>query len=302
MPGGYVFVTDFHPDAVAAGHQRTFTDQAGTVHEIEHYVHSNHTHLAEAAGLSLVACRDGVVGPSIRDFYVRGIGLKAFKKDTGLKLVAAFLFRAGLEYDMAPEIGNSVCSTASFSECELSCLPAAPRPRPAPLPFSAIGLSPARAATGWCRRSTKAPVLLLQGVGAVPISSPRQVARGPQSSRTPHPTIESVRSLSAASLIRISNSNQIPDTRHLYGALAIFQPKNRSRKLLSPCDKQNAAQCRNSGSQIEFHPTGPLPPLTESHSPARRFQLRRGAPCLEALQKGSCLRRGRLRARPRAPA
>ena len=93
MPGGYVFVTDFHPDAVAAGHRRTFTDQAGNVHEIEHYVHGNHAHLAEAAGLSLVAHKDGAIGPSIRDFYLRGIGLKALKKDTGLKLVAAFLFR-----------------------------------------------------------------------------------------------------------------------------------------------------------------------------------------------------------------
>jgi malonyl-CoA O-methyltransferase len=93
MPGGHVFVTDFHPDAAAAGHQRTFTDREGTVHEVEHYAHSNHTHLAEAAGLSLVASRDGVVGPSIRDFYVHGIGLKAFKRDSGLKLVAAFLFR-----------------------------------------------------------------------------------------------------------------------------------------------------------------------------------------------------------------
>jgi hypothetical protein len=56
-------------------------------------VHGNHAHLAEAAGLSLVAHRDGVVGPSIRSFYVRAIGMKAFKRDTGLKLVAAFLFR-----------------------------------------------------------------------------------------------------------------------------------------------------------------------------------------------------------------
>lgn len=62
MPGGHVFVTDFHPDAVAAGHKRTFTDQVGTVHEIENYVHGNHAHLAAAAGLSLVAYRDGVVG------------------------------------------------------------------------------------------------------------------------------------------------------------------------------------------------------------------------------------------------
>ena len=93
MPGGHIFVTDFHPDAAAAGHQRTFTDKAGTVHQIEHYVHSNHTQLGESAGLSLVAYREGVIGPSVRDFYTRGIGMKAYKRDLGLKLVAAFLFR-----------------------------------------------------------------------------------------------------------------------------------------------------------------------------------------------------------------
>jgi malonyl-CoA O-methyltransferase len=92
-PGGYVFVTDFHPDATAAGHQRTFTDNTGTVHQVEHYVHSNHAYLAKTAGLPLLALRDGIVGPSIRDFYIRGIGLKAYKRDMGLKLVAAFLFR-----------------------------------------------------------------------------------------------------------------------------------------------------------------------------------------------------------------
>ena len=83
MPGGYVFVTDFHPDAAANGHRRTLTDAAGTVHGIEHYVHKNHVQLAAQAGLSLLAHCDGVVGPSVRDFYVRGIGLKAYKRDTG---------------------------------------------------------------------------------------------------------------------------------------------------------------------------------------------------------------------------
>jgi malonyl-CoA O-methyltransferase len=93
IPGSYVFVTDFHPDAAIAGHQRTFTDNAGAVHQVEHYVHRNHVHLAETAGLSLVACRDGVVGAPIQEFYSRGIGLKAYRRDLGLKLVAAFLFR-----------------------------------------------------------------------------------------------------------------------------------------------------------------------------------------------------------------
>jgi malonyl-CoA O-methyltransferase len=92
-PGGYVFITDFHPDAAAAGHRRTLTDEAGTVHTIEHYVHGDHVQLGVEAGLSFVAHCDGVVGPSVRDFYIRGIGLKAYKRDIGLKLVAAFLFR-----------------------------------------------------------------------------------------------------------------------------------------------------------------------------------------------------------------
>ena len=92
-PGGYVFVTDFHADAAAAGHLRTLTDEEGVVHAIEHYVHGDHVQLAAEAGLSFVTRSDGAVGPSVRDFYIRGIGLKAYKRDIGLKLVAAFLFR-----------------------------------------------------------------------------------------------------------------------------------------------------------------------------------------------------------------
>jgi malonyl-CoA O-methyltransferase len=93
MPGGFAFVTDFHSDAVAAGHQRTLTDGAGVVHGIEHYMHTNHIQLATEAGLDLIESSDGAVSPSIRDFYRRGIGLKAYKRDIDLKLVVAFLFR-----------------------------------------------------------------------------------------------------------------------------------------------------------------------------------------------------------------
>lgn len=92
MPGGHVFVTDFHPDAIRAGHRRTFNDQAGVVHEIEHYEHTNHEELARRAGLNLVDTRDGAIGPSVRDFYVRGTGRKAYIRDFGLKVVKAYLF------------------------------------------------------------------------------------------------------------------------------------------------------------------------------------------------------------------
>jgi SAM-dependent methyltransferase len=93
MPGGYVFVTDFHPDATLAGHRRTFNDEAGVVQKIEHYEHRNHVELALQAGLEFVSARDGAVGPSVHDFYVHGIGRKAYIRDFGLNLVRAFLFR-----------------------------------------------------------------------------------------------------------------------------------------------------------------------------------------------------------------
>ena len=93
MPGGYVFVSDFHPDATRAGHRRTFTDQVAVAHEIENYHHANNIELALQAGLELVATRDGTIGPSVRDFYLQGIGRKAYIRDFGPNLVQAYLFR-----------------------------------------------------------------------------------------------------------------------------------------------------------------------------------------------------------------
>ena len=92
-PGGYVFVTDFHPDATRAGHRRTFNDQAGVLHEVEHYGRTNHPELALQAGLESIAIRDGAIGRSAREFYVHGIGRRSYLRDFGLNLVRAYLFR-----------------------------------------------------------------------------------------------------------------------------------------------------------------------------------------------------------------
>jgi malonyl-CoA O-methyltransferase len=97
VPSGYVFVTDIHPNAIRAGHRRNFTDPAGVVHEIENYVHTNHEEMAAKAGLSLVEGRDGAIGPSVRDFYLRGVGRRAYIRDFGLKLVSAYLFQRPAE-------------------------------------------------------------------------------------------------------------------------------------------------------------------------------------------------------------
>lgn len=110
MPGGYVFVTDFHLDATRAGHRRTFNDHNGIVHEIESYEHTNHAEAAMKAGLELIATRDGAVGPSVREFYIRGIGRKAYIRDFGLNLVEAYLFRRPVniccDANVVPHLNN----------------------------------------------------------------------------------------------------------------------------------------------------------------------------------------------------
>jgi malonyl-CoA O-methyltransferase len=118
MLGGYIFVTDFHPDAFAAGHRRTFNAQEGTVHEIEHYVHPNHIQLAAKAGLTLLASREGIVGPSIRNFYASGIGLRSYKRDLGLKLISAFLFHRSNGFAHADHLDGSTSSEFALNAAE----------------------------------------------------------------------------------------------------------------------------------------------------------------------------------------
>jgi malonyl-CoA O-methyltransferase len=93
-PGGLVIVTDFHPEAAAAGHKRTFRDEAGDPHEIEHHVHDTTAHLqhARSEGLELIGRREGRVGPEIRAFYARSGRLHVYDEQRGLALVLALAF------------------------------------------------------------------------------------------------------------------------------------------------------------------------------------------------------------------
>jgi malonyl-CoA O-methyltransferase len=93
--GGTVVVSDFHPDAVAAGHRRTFHDADGVTHEIEHWVHDHaaHANSAARARLRRTVQHDGVVGPFIRPFYVAADRLDAYEAQRGLKLVLLLAYR-----------------------------------------------------------------------------------------------------------------------------------------------------------------------------------------------------------------
>ncbi|HKG91057.1 MAG TPA: class I SAM-dependent methyltransferase [Gemmatimonadaceae bacterium] len=93
--GGTVLVTEFHPDAVAAGHRRTFRDSAGALHEIasQAYAPDEHERAARAAGLEQAARLDGAVGPEVRGFYERAGKLEAYEAQRGLPIVLALAFR-----------------------------------------------------------------------------------------------------------------------------------------------------------------------------------------------------------------
>ena len=91
----HLLITDFHPDAVAAGHLRSFRDSSGTVHEVEHHVHHQNAYIkiAESTGFELTGALDGLVGPGVECMYRDAGRLDAYERDKGLALVAGFVFR-----------------------------------------------------------------------------------------------------------------------------------------------------------------------------------------------------------------
>jgi SAM-dependent methyltransferase len=95
--GGQVVVSDFHADAIRAGHRQTFRDTEGTLHEIIHYPHdaASHRNAAAAAGLTMKWARSGTVGPGILPVYEKAGRLDMYARDHGLAIVALFFFEKG---------------------------------------------------------------------------------------------------------------------------------------------------------------------------------------------------------------
>ncbi|MGH7467542.1 MAG: class I SAM-dependent methyltransferase [Longimicrobiales bacterium] len=94
--GAHVIVTDFHPAAARAGHTRSFRDEDGQLHSVEHFIHDIDAHLAAAqsARLTLVACQEPAVGPEVRHFYAAARRLDAYDRQQELPLVLALALRA----------------------------------------------------------------------------------------------------------------------------------------------------------------------------------------------------------------
>lgn len=92
--GATLIVTDFHPAAISAGHTRTFRDDAGVLHAVEHHVHLPAQHVAAAAraGWSLAGMDEPAVGPAVRAFYQDAGMMEHYRVQLGLPLVLLLAF------------------------------------------------------------------------------------------------------------------------------------------------------------------------------------------------------------------
>jgi malonyl-CoA O-methyltransferase len=91
--GARLVITDFHPDAYAAGHRRTFR-HAEQIFEIEHHVHDLPQHLitARICGWRLIETRNAVIGPAARPFYERAGRAALYAEHEGLPIVLGLAF------------------------------------------------------------------------------------------------------------------------------------------------------------------------------------------------------------------
>lgn len=94
--GGTLIVSDFHPEAHACGHRRTFRSSTG-VCEIESHPHPLAAHIlaAEDVGLVLLDGTEALVGPPVRQLYTEAGRLASYDEQLGLPLVFALKFQKG---------------------------------------------------------------------------------------------------------------------------------------------------------------------------------------------------------------
>jgi malonyl-CoA O-methyltransferase len=91
--GASVIVTEFHPQAVAAGCRRTLS-RGDEVFELATYVHREEAQLeaARRAGLRLRARDEGIIGPSVRPYYEEAGREALYREVRGMPVVLGLAF------------------------------------------------------------------------------------------------------------------------------------------------------------------------------------------------------------------
>ncbi len=94
--GAELVVTDFHPAATAAGHERTFRDASGRLHTVEHHVHTLADSMAAAGaeGWFPLESVEATAGPEEEPFYRRAGRGDQYERERTLPLIRMMCFRA----------------------------------------------------------------------------------------------------------------------------------------------------------------------------------------------------------------
>jgi SAM-dependent methyltransferase len=93
-PGANVLVTDFHPEAIRRGHQRTFRDADGRWHRVEHVLHAaeDHERAAAAARLFQAERLELAIDEDARPLFEAAGEAARFAALEGLPVVLAYRF------------------------------------------------------------------------------------------------------------------------------------------------------------------------------------------------------------------
>ena len=91
-PGGFVLITDMHPDVLAAGGKRTF-EKNGKNYEVKNYIHSIDEIKLISSSLNYKAMefKEEVINEDSKEFYSRKNALHIYERFYGLPLVYGIL-------------------------------------------------------------------------------------------------------------------------------------------------------------------------------------------------------------------
>jgi ubiquinone/menaquinone biosynthesis C-methylase UbiE len=94
-PGGDILITDYHPDALTKGGQRTFRHNNRTV-AVRNHIHplSKLQAIAEQLGLQTIRCIEKKIDDSVRPFYEQQQAIPLFERFYGVNIIYGLHLKA----------------------------------------------------------------------------------------------------------------------------------------------------------------------------------------------------------------
>ncbi len=91
-PGGFILITDMHPEALTAGGKRTF-EKNGKHYEVKNYIHSIEEIklIGSSLNYKIIELKEEIINEDSKEFYSRKNALHIYEKFRGMPLVYGIL-------------------------------------------------------------------------------------------------------------------------------------------------------------------------------------------------------------------